>query len=524
MIKYLSKKIKDVEQMPGDHELYEKYGNMTLIEFSRVVGLGGTLSLKGSVKTYVIDLFCGAGGTHSAINEAKTNIEVISCINHDKNAVLSNLANFPDCLTYIEDIRTVDLHPLIELVNKLREEDPTCKIALWASLECINFSPAKCGPKDISSRSLADDMFRYLDAFNPDFFWVENVKQFRNWGPLDKNNTPIKSKIGQDYKRWVKRLTTDYFDKTYYDESLISADFEGRTIRDRLFLQFAKNKKAIGHPVKTHDKNEKDGLLPWLPIIDILDLDNVGNSIFNRRKPLVPKSNRRIGKGLVKYGPTKGCSFGIKYYGQLGFQDMKDPAATLTTKDRISPIYVTPLGIKQNYGASLMRSANDSSASLTVRPKSDVGFVHNLQYGGTNRSVNAPSATVIARQDKAPLGITVGVANKKENGLEFRQFLIRTPGSRDIWTEEEGVIIASYLTDDPWMRFVKRYMFFNNLVDVSMRSLEIPEMLSIQGFPDGYILIGTKTEQKKYIGNSVEIKVGMALIKSIDKAIQSTFA
>ena len=32
---------------------------------------------------------------------------------------------------------------------------------------------------------------------------------------------------------------------------------------------------------------------------------------------------------------------------------------------------------------------------------------------------------------------------------------------------------------------------------------KIPEMLRIQGFPDGYKLVGTQTEQKKYIGNSV---------------------
>jgi site-specific DNA-cytosine methylase len=46
-------------------------------------------------------------------------------------------------------------------------------------------------------------------------------------------------------------------------------------------------------------------------------------------------------------------------------------------------------------------------------------------------------------------------------------------------------------------------------------------MLKIQGFPDWYQLTGTKTEQKKHIGNSVEVKVGVALFQAIDKQIQT---
>lgn len=42
----------------------------------------------------------------------------------------------------------------------------------------------------------------------------------------------------------------------------------------------------------------------------------------------------------------------------------------------------------------------------------------------------------------------------------------------------------------------------------------------IQELTEEYQLAGTKTEAKKFIGNSVEVNVGKALFRAIDKQIQ----
>lgn len=455
---------------------------------------------------------------------------MIWCINHDKNAILSHNENYPYCMHSIEDIRTIDLSPLVRLVNHIRQTEPTAKIAIWASLECTNFSRAKCGPKEADSRTLAEDMFRYLDAINPDFFWVENVEEFRTWGPLDLDGNPDKERLGEDYRKWVNTLKTKYFKDEYYDDTLIAADFGGRTIRKRLFLQFSKDARFIGIPVQTHCKNGENGE-KWLPVKDVLDLNNHGNSIFTRKKPFVKNTHKRIYKGLIKFGPKE--KFGYKYYGQGGFQDMNNPSCTLTTKDRVSlvhPVFlsidyvhrvgrsidkpastlvtspregivsVKLLGLKQDFGTSDVADANKPAGSLTTVPKSEPifiksSFVHNPQYGGSNRSIEDPACTVIARQDKAPLGLTTAVAL------------------------EEPVFTKSN-TDDPWMVKIKEYCLEYGIADILVRPLLIKEMLQIQGFPIDYKLKGTKTEQKKYIGNSVEVKTGVALFKAIDKKIQ----
>lgn len=108
------------------------------------------------MKLLYIDLFCGAGGTSTGVNSARYKGErcakVIACVNHDKNAIASHAANHPDALHFTEDIRTLELSPLVSHVEKCKIENPDAHIVLWASLECTNFSKAKGGlPRDADS-------------------------------------------------------------------------------------------------------------------------------------------------------------------------------------------------------------------------------------------------------------------------------------------------------------------------------------------------------------------------------------
>ncbi len=130
-----------------------------------------------------IDLFCGAGGTTTGVELATVDQEkcgeVIACVNHDKNAIASHKANHPKALHFTEDIRTLELSPLVAHVDKMRIMYPDAYIVLWASLECTNFSKAKGGkPRDADSRTLAEHLFRYIEAIDPDFIQIENVEEF----------------------------------------------------------------------------------------------------------------------------------------------------------------------------------------------------------------------------------------------------------------------------------------------------------------------------------------------------------
>ena len=163
------------------------------------------------IKLLYIDLFCGAGGTSTGVARANYKghkcAKVIACVNHDANAIASHAANHPEAQHYTEDMRTLDLGPLVEHTAKMRRTFPMAKVVLWASLECTNFSRAKGGqPRDADSRTLAEHLFRYIQDLTPDYIQIENVEEFMSWGDLDENGKPISRDKGRLYLNWVENV------------------------------------------------------------------------------------------------------------------------------------------------------------------------------------------------------------------------------------------------------------------------------------------------------------------------------
>lgn len=150
------------------------------------------------MKLLYIDLFCGAGGTSTGVENARHDgrqcAKVIGCVNHDANAIASHAANHPDALHFTEDIRTLELSPLTAHIAEMRRQYPDAFVVLWASLECTNFSKAKGGqPRDADSRTLAEHLFRYIEAINPDYIQIENVEEFMHFcSQMLRKDKPIK--------------------------------------------------------------------------------------------------------------------------------------------------------------------------------------------------------------------------------------------------------------------------------------------------------------------------------------------
>ena len=162
-----------------------------------------------------VDLFCGAGGTSTGVEKARIFgrkcAKVVACVNHDKNAIASHASNHPDAMHFTEDIRTLELSPLKTHLHKCRKEHPEAAVVLWASLECTNFSKAKGGQaRNPDSRTLAEHLFRYIEAINPDLIQIENVEEFMSWGDLDENGKPVSRDKGRLYLRWIDKVQYGY--------------------------------------------------------------------------------------------------------------------------------------------------------------------------------------------------------------------------------------------------------------------------------------------------------------------------
>ena len=454
------------------------------------------------MKYAFLDLFCGAGGTSTGI-ENIPNAFVFGCVNHDKNAILSHQSNHPGALHFTEDIRTISINKILDKVNEVRKQYPGIKICLWASLECTNHSNAKGGmSREADSRTLAEHLFRYF-SLDFDLIFIENVKEFKEWGPLvhkhiagvpqyEKNtNKPImipdKKHKGVDYNNWIKNVCESGY--TYEDSIINCADIGCPTTRKRLFIQFAKPSSKICWPDKTHSKNGENGFKEWLPVAPLLQLEDHGKSIFDRAKALAPNTYKRLFKGVKKFGID---TFISKYYGNGdNVCHINQPCPTLTTKDRC---YLTKTFLVSEYGKSTCSDIQKPAPTLTTIPKEKVVTSHFLmdhQFSNEGNPISQPCPTLIARQDKKPKYLV---------SSEFSNTFV----NRSVIQEGDCEEVVN----------LKMLMQENGIYDIKMRPLHISEMLKIMTFPDEYILKGTKTEQKKYIGNSVPPLAAEKIVKS----------
>lgn len=362
----------------------------------------------------IIDLFCGAGGTTTGFAMAEINgqqtAKVIACINHDPKAIKSHWLNHPEVKHFEEDIRTVELSPLVDILHQNRLLYPNAKVILWASLECTNFSKAKGGqPRDADSRTLADHLDRYVTALNPDYIQIENVVEFMSWGPLDENGKPVSRKNGSEWLRWRKHINSF----GYRDEwkEMNSADFGAYTSRNRLFGCFAKRGLPIVWPEPTHAKKPADGglfgsLQKWKAVKDVLDFEDEGESIFTRKKPLSENTLERIYAGLIKYVAGGKKAFIAKYYsGRPAGKviPVDGPAGTITTADGQS--LVQPIFLQQIYATASNSPGNYDlnrpARTVTTRDATAIisaSFLAKYYGNGDNiSSVDEPAGTITTK-------------------------------------------------------------------------------------------------------------------------------
>ena len=366
------------------------------------------------MKLLYIDLFCGAGGTSTGVENARYKggqcAKVIACVNHDANAIASHAANHPDALHFTEDIRTLELSPLVAHTESMRKKYPDAFVVLWASLECTNFSKAKGGqPRDADSRTLAEHLYRYIEAINPDYIQIENVEEFMSWGDLDENGKPISRDKGRLYTNWVDNVKA--YGYKFDHRILNAADYGAYTSRKRFFGVFAKHCLPIVWPKPTHSKTGGGDLFgsleKWKPVKEVLDFSDEGESIFNRKKPLSPKTLERIYAGLIKFVAGGKDSFLIKYNsvnkktGKHIPPSIDEPCPTVAYQNRlgIANIHFLAKHFSGHPESKVSSVDNVAGTITTVDHHSLVGaeFISAYYGNGNNHSVNAPSPTITTK-------------------------------------------------------------------------------------------------------------------------------
>lgn len=426
----------------------------------------------------IVDNFAGGGGASTGI-EMATGYSVDIAINHDPEAIRMHKANHPNTMHYCEDVWQID--PV-----KACGGHPVG--LAWFSPDCKHFSKAKGGkPKDKFIRGLAWVACRWAGLVRPRVIMLENVEEFKTWGPLNRGHHPIKSKQGKTFEKFVQQLTDLGYDVQFRE--LVAADYGAPTMRKRFFMIARCDGRPIVWANPTHaaaDSEEvKAGLLkPYVGAYTQIDFSLPCPSIFDTSaeikekygiravRPLAPKTMERIARGLKKFVLENPEPFIIQcnHGGERRPNDIRDPMPTVTAWDHNSVVTANLIQMNNHCDGRDIREPIPTITAGDGHFGEVRAFLVKYYGQGTGQDIKEPLDTVTSR-DRFGL-VTI-------EGIDYQ------------------------------------------IVDIGLRMLEPKELYGCQGFPDDYIIdhdytgkTYPRSEQVRRCGNAVCPPIPAALVKS----------
>ena len=354
---------------------------------------------------YAVDLYAGAGGASEGLLEAATargERVNLTAVNHWPTAVATHTENHPTAQHYCMRIDALD--PRVAV--------PGGKLDLLiAAPECTHHSTARGGkPINDQSRAGAWQILHWLDHLRVEHVLIENVPEFRTWGPLNSKNRPIKSKKGDTFRSFINALEAKGYTVEY--RVLNAADYGAATTRRRLFIQARKGKKPINWPTPTHSKTGASTLFgntkKWRASREVIDWSLQGESIFKRKKPLAPATMRRILEGLRRFGGHQLEPFLVVLRNHMDGQSIDGPLPTIAAEGQHVGL-AQPFIVQAAHGEGDHRRVKSIDDPLGTLPCSNsFGIAEPILYqsthGGRSRSVNEPMPTVTGA-NRGELGI-----------------------------------------------------------------------------------------------------------------------
>lgn len=502
----------------------------------------------------IVDNFAGGGGASTGI-EMATGYSVDIAINHDPEAIKMHKANHPNTKHYCEDVWQVD--PV-----------EACKghpVALaWFSPDCKHFSKAKGGkPKDKFIRGLAWVACRWAGLVRPRVIMLENVEEFKTWGPLNRGHHPIKAKNGATFRKFVSQLEELGYVVEFRE--LVAADYGAPTMRKRFFLIARCDGKHIVWPEPTHAPADseavKAGLLkPYVGAYTQLDFSLPCPSIFDTTeeikekygiravRPLAPKTMERIARGLKKFVIDNAEPFIVPIgYGERKGQeprvhDVKNPLPTIVSSGKHYLCAPTLIQYHSETASGEVRGQKIDEPIMTVDGSNRYGLVTSFiqkyyggNYHGNGSDVKEPLHTITTLERNAVCASTLIQMNNHCDGRDVREPIPTITAGDGHFGEVRAFLIKYYGQgtgqdiNDPLDTVTAQDRFGlvtisgveYQIVDIGLRMLEPRELYGCQGFPEDYIIdhdytgkVYPRSEQVRRCGNAVCPPIPMALVKA----------
>lgn len=499
----------------------------------------------------IVDNFSGGGGASTGI-EMATGYSVDIAINHDPEAIKMHKANHPNTKHYCENVWAVD-------TVKACKGHP---VALaWFSPDCKHFSKAKGGkPKDKNIRGLAWVACRWAGLVRPRVIMLENVEEFKTWGPLGRRHHPIKAKQGETFQKFVQQLTDLGYEVEFRE--LVAADYGAPTMRKRFFMVARCDGKPIVWPEPTHAPADseavKAGLLkPYVGAYTQLDFSLPCPSIFDTSaeikekygirsvRPLAPKTMDRIARGLKKFVLDNPEPFIIQcnHGGERRPNDIRKPMPTITGKHGYGiveptlapymgtnttnhpggnckdPIHTITTGNQQCLISPTLIQYHSETAQGEVRGQTIEDPIMTVdgsnRYGLVTSFLSKFYKSGIGQDEREPLHT---ITTSAGHFGEVRAFLIKYYGQG---TGQDIKEPLDTVTARDRFGLVTIEGVDYQILDIGLRMLEPRELYGCQGFPDDYIIdhdytgkTYPRSEQVRRCGNAVCPPIPAALVRA----------
>jgi DNA (cytosine-5)-methyltransferase 1 len=457
-------------------------------------------------KVLVADLLCGAGGSSTgcarAIRDLGLEMELV-CVNHWPVAMETHRKNHPEARHYVQDISAVRPHLIV----------PEGYLdLLMASPACTHHSVARGGkPTSDQQRSDPWHIITWLTELRVKRIIVENVWEFIGWGPVDpRTGKVIKSRKGEYFHAWIETIRRLGFDPQW--RRLNAADYGDATTRQRFILMARSDRKPVSWPMPTHTRKPDGlalfpGIKPWRPAREIIDWSIKGRSIFDRKKPLAPKTLARIYAGAQKFNWP--APYLVILRNHMAGQSLDEPLPTIAANGNHIGL-AQPFILSQASGGT-PRSVGEPIPTATTGGNGSSHALISPYYGSgsgdTCQSADNPLPTVTS---KARFGMVVPITHADGSNR-----------ARDLG-EPLPTLTTAHRGEQALVEGTASY-------DILFRMLEPHELAAAMGFnsiEQGYEFAGTKTEKIKQIGNAVSVAKMKACVSAImaDIAAQAGLA
>lgn len=444
------------------------------------------------------DLFCGAGGTSTgavrAMNRMGMGMDMLA-VNHWATAVKTHEMNHPSVRHLCCDLNAVD--PL-KVSGKLD--------LLLASPECTHHSNARGGkPCEDQSRSSGWHVLHWIDKCKPESVMLENVREWKDWGPLNQRNRPIKSRKGELFRNFCQSI--DALGFTLDWRLVNAADFGDATTRTRLIMLIKRGRnRKIVWPKQSHAEKPFGEMKKWVAAREVIDWNLKGASIYDRKRPLKPNTIRRIMAGMKRFNGA----FIVKMYGTCkDGSDIEVPMPTVTT------------------------GGGRGGGHLALCEPMLMPFMLGQQSCAAPRSTDKPVPTVATKGAISliePFVVQMDHTKSEAHGMVHdTNKPMPTVTTADAWGLAEPFLLKYYGNEtgahsinEPLGTITTKDRFVLIMpdgskakLDIRFRMLQPHELSAAMGFPTDYQFSGNRGEQVKQIGNAVCVNLADAHVTAL---------